>query len=213
MRAVKKPVNSRKRKVWNNMEQRRYFVCFWTYSLYAENNIKKANIMAVLEYPEAQCFQFERARVCVLAGGARRVLFKMSWSLKWKCMTPQCPSGNQASSKCLNQWGMCLCEGNIELGANSLNMEGAPGLKEMMRSPRRCHAVLSTGTGCESKAERQREEKGLWDEPEKDLSSTIYLNSLSVHFLIVSIKIIIPTLPGSCKIRWTMWVQPDVCGE
>lgn len=197
------------------MEQRRYFVCFWTYSLYAENNIKKANIMAVLEYPEAQCFQLERACVCT-GGGRPPCAFQNVLKSKvemYDTPVPGTPSGNQASCKCLNQWGMCLCEGSIELGANRLNMEGAPGLKEMMRSPRRCHAVLSTGTGCESKAERQREEKGLWDEPEKDLSSTIYLNCLSVHFLIVSIKIIIPTLPGSCKIRWTMWVQPDVCGE
>ena len=44
-----------------------------------------------------------------------------------------------------------------------------------------------------SKAKGQREGQGLWSEPEKDLNFIIYLNSLSLHFLINSIKIIIPT--------------------
>lgn len=66
---------------------------------------------------------------------------------------------------------------------------------------RQCHTVLSPVMEWESKAKRQREEKGLWNEPEKDLNSTKYLNSLSVHFLINSIKTMIPTLPGCCKIK------------
>ena len=52
----------------------------------------------------------------------------------------------------------------------------------------------------------QREEQGLWSEPEKGLNFTIYLKSQHLHFLINSVKVIVGTQQDCCNVKWTVWV-------